>query len=457
MRRHPSNFITALILPTFLAFQKSSAQRAFARAEFQPFCTALPPPPFCALFCRGGGGKNAAYRFSCRKNLTRPAHYIRGGNRRAVSSKSSRKAHRSGPPSGLVNLGNTCYLNAMVQSQYHIPLVRRLILEGSDGGNSAAALSSVFQSLSNGSSSGRTDALCAYFGINPREQQDATEFWKLLLPHLELPALSDLYTGKYESYVEAADGSGRRRVRTELFTDLNVGVDGTDSDVGTLNAALEMGYGVASEERISGWRAPPVEGFAERVDARKGVRLMHDSMPSVLQVTMRRFSMDYQFGIMRKLNDRMSFDQVLDLSLLCCSDEDSMMEGSSSTGDNEAIYDLQSIVIHAGEYGAGHYYSYVRPDVRKDVWYRIDDQRVSRVRYEEVEIDATGGPSISTNQQNTTQNLKEGHRRKRRWFRSLFQRSGRVANSGTYGYGGRGSSAYMLQYVRRRDICKLYD
>ena len=33
---------------------------------------------------------------------------------------------------GLENLGNTCYVNAQLQCAFHIPLLRKLVLEGHD-------------------------------------------------------------------------------------------------------------------------------------------------------------------------------------------------------------------------------------------------------------------------------------------------------------------------------------
>ena len=53
----------------------------------------------------------------------------RGGD----SELSPEENSRFGPPyAGLVNLGNTCYLNAQLQCAYHVPHLRKLILEAKD-------------------------------------------------------------------------------------------------------------------------------------------------------------------------------------------------------------------------------------------------------------------------------------------------------------------------------------
>jgi len=108
--------------------------------------------------------------------------------------------------------------------------------------------------------------------------------------------------------------------------------------------------------------------------------------------------------------------------------------------DDESLlsYDLQSIVVHVGEYGSGHYYAYVRPDIRKDEWFRFNDDEVTPVEYKDVIQDAFGGGGGGDG---------EGKNVFAKWF-------GRRGSS--FGWGGRKSSAYMLQYVKRHDISHLY-
>lgn len=158
---------------------------------------------------------------------------------------------------------------------------------------------------------------------------------------------------------------------------------------------------------------------------------------------------------------------------------------------------MQSVVIHKGEYGsgkslffptftinketssdpsnasspAGHYYSYVRPDIRQNEWYRFDDQFVTKVDYEDVVADAYGGNRRARRKRPRSESF-ESHdapaKRQRGLFRrifslfGLFRRVKMIASSrpggggGGFGYGGRSSSAYMLQYVRRSDANLLY-
>ena len=67
-------------------------------------------------------------------------------------------------------------------------------------------------------------SLCLRLGIPVMEQQDSQEFWKLLLPALERQSIADLYTGSFEDYIEALDGSGRVKRREEVFLDLSLDI-----------------------------------------------------------------------------------------------------------------------------------------------------------------------------------------------------------------------------------------
>mmetsp|Transcript_29052 Transcript_29052/g.45146 ORF Transcript_29052/g.45146 Transcript_29052/m.45146 type:complete len:384 (+) Transcript_29052:34-1185(+) len=354
----------------------------------------------------------------------------------------------SSSPTGLRNLGNTCYLNSQLQCQYHIPLIRNLIIRGSnkhnalngntddcDDDNDSSGLRSVFESMENSrgtsaSSSVSTYTLCRKLGINVYEQQDAQEFWKLLLNGKYLPdRAADLYQGAYEDYIIAQDGSSREKRREEAFLDLSLDVQGRSS---VLPAMSEMFGSPELLQKIegNGWR--PEKG-AEPVDALKGSSLRVQGLPSILQLHLKRFNYDWHTDSMSKINDRFEFSEVLDCSGICADIEEDEK--------HLAVFDLQSVVVHMGQYGSGHYYCYVRPDIRRPLWYRIDDEQVTKVTFSDVICDAYGGLARIT------------QRRKRRFLARLFGfRSGQ-----TFGYGGRASSAYMLQYVKRSDIPILYN
>ena len=360
----------------------------------------------------------------------------------ASASVSSGGLHVSG---GLINGGNTCYLNAQLECAYHIPRVRGMIINPPSVPHNVAAsspalasLGHVFATMQKAAEGGMdggyapatpTTVLCRTLGIPVWEQQDSSEFWKILLPEFQLPQLVDLYQGSYESYIAAVDGSGRERKREEQFLDLSLDVSG-----GSVSSALEDMFckpELLSEKEGNGWR--PEKG-ADKVDALKGSLLKANGLPPILQLHLLRFQYDWQTDTMSKINKRFRFPKVLDLSNIC--------SGIEKDEEARVVYDLQSVVVHVGEYGSGHYYAYVRPDARKNEWYRFDDDKVTKVTYREVAADCSGGQSSRI----AAQEAKEG------LFAKLFRGGG-----GKYGWGGRTSSAYVLQYVRRESIPMLYD
>lgn len=186
----------------------------------------------------------------------------------------------------------------------------------------------------------------------------------------------------------------------------------------------------------NGWR--PEKG-ADKVDALKGSSLRVQGLPSILQLHLLRFNYNWQTDQMSKINSRCSFPAELDLSSVCAQVEESE--------ESRSRYALQSIVIHVGEYGSGHYYSYVRPNVLSDDWYRFNDHVVTKVTLDEVFADAYGGktPVVKSN------GSKKGSCRLLQWFKSMLQ-----VREDPFGFGGRTSNAYVVQYVRCCDIPSLY-
>ena len=396
---------------------------------------------------------------------------------------------------GLRNLGNTCYLNSQLQCAFHIPKVRNMILSTTTTSATTAttdmtddtyesnetetdtasctttttlskkvpppppppqeslallALRKVFvdmQLAAQHPSNTMADSvvvaspaiLCQVLGINVLQQQDSQEFWKLLLPELQVPALMDLYQGAFEDVIRAKDDSGRERRREESFLDLSLDV----IKCTTVVEALHDMFGtpeVLSVSEGNGWR--PSKG-ADKVDALKGLHLQSQGLPSILQLHLKRFQYDWNTDTTSKVNTPFGFSETLDLSEIC-------QDTNDDTTKDLLLYDLQAVVVHAGEYGSGHYYAYVRPNVRTSDWYRFNDHCVESVTFDEVAQDATGGKVRANNNKVKSQG---GGGFLARIKRSLLQYSG----TNPYGYGGSTSNAYVLQYVRRCDIPRLYD
>jgi ubiquitin carboxyl-terminal hydrolase 7 len=390
----------------------------------------------------------------------------------------SASAYGKRAPPALQNLGNTCYLNAQIQCAYHIPQVRNIVLQsGHDDDNKEqpsitaahTALRDLFRDMSTSTTTTSPRAFCQALGIPIWQQQDSQEFWKLLLPAVQSPALSDLYQGAYQDYIVALDGSQRERRKEEAFLDLSLDVQPTLEEVLTQLVQPEL----LKATEGNGWR--PEKG-APAIDAQKGIQLQSASLPPILQLHLKRFHFDWNTETTTKINAPCVFPVVLNLGQFCGTDE-----------KDDVLYDLQGIVVHVGEYGEGHYYAYVRPDIQSNAWYRCNDDVIESVDLKHALCDSYGGqqqPSliqqrllqseqdesssldvgseveISTPKQDDSKKVTE----KGFWRRLIGNLFGSSSEnyakdddaSPTFGFGGPTSSAYVLQYVRRSAVPRLY-
>ena len=210
------------------------------------------------------------------------------------------------------------------------------------------------------------------------------------------------------------------------------------------------------------------EKGAPAVDAEKGIQLQSPTLPSILQLQLhlKRFQFDWNTETTTKINAPCVFPVVLDLAPFCVAPE-----------EQNVWYDLQGIVVHAGEYGQGHYYAYVRPDVQSNVWYRCNDNVFEQVDLKHVLCDSYGGQqppselhpdyhSLSKDEDDSKASTMDTRPEDQtetpgfwsRWARRCFGSRGSQDgdSSLSYGYGGPTSSAYVLQYVRRTAVPTLY-
>ena len=184
----------------------------------------------------------------------------------------------------------------------------------------------------------------------------------------------------------------------------------------------------------NGWR--PEKG-ADKVNAHKGMILLAKGLPPILQFHLKRFEYDWNTDTTTKLNNRFTFPKSMDLASICIDVEEN---------DPRSEYELQAVIVHVGEYGVGHYYAYVRPDVEKDEWFRFNDDKVDKVSFDDVIMDAFGGKQTNNNSKGSGGGL---HKRIGRLFRNRDKNN-------SFGWGGRTSNAYVVQYVQRSNIESLY-
>jgi ubiquitin C-terminal hydrolase len=84
----------------------------------------------------------------------------------------------------------------------------------------------------------------------------------------------------------------------------------------------------------------------------------------MLTFSLQRFDLDYETWQRYKLDDRFEYPLELDITKYL-SDEAILVNDS----EDKYIYELKSIVIHRGGAFGGHYFSYIKDDLKEGNWY----------------------------------------------------------------------------------------
>lgn len=300
----------------------------------------------------------------------------------SVSAESSEAGNLVG--AALENLGNTCFLNAVLQSLMHtVPLLERLLSihhasEYHIGGFCALCALRDQVELSLASSGGTLSPDKLVENLNQfsssferYQQEDAHEFLQCFLNKLE-DCLLDLEKHNLQigNLVKQVFGgrlvSRLRRCNcnhysdtVEPFHDLSLEIEDAD----TLQSALESFTRVEKIESED--MNVTCENCKENVSVEK--QIMLDKTPSIAVLHLKRFKNTGFF--VEKVDKFVNYPLELDLQPYTL---------DSKKNDAELKYDLYAIVVHSGVSStSGHYLCYIRCSL--DTWYCFDDSKVTRV------------------------------------------------------------------------------
>ncbi|KZF20341.1 ubiquitin thiolesterase [Xylona heveae TC161] len=332
---------------------------------------------------------------------------------------------------GLRNQGATCYLNSLLQSLFFTNAFRKAVYlipteHEAERSNSAHALQRLFYLLQTHKFAVSTQELTASFGWDTKqifEQQDVQEFSRILMERMEERmkgteaenALAKLFVGKMKTYISCINVNYESS-RTEDFWDIQLNVSGNKNLHDSFRDYIQV-------ETMDGENKYYAEGHGLQ-DAKKGV--IFESFPQVLHLQLKRFEYDINRDAMMKVNDRYEFPEIFDASPYLSEDADR---------SEPYIYQLHGVLVHSGDFNAGHYYAFLKP-TKDGHFYKFDDDRVTRATLKEAMDDNFGGDYAMT------PNGMIGAQR------NLYTRTTSTKRS---------MSAYMLVYIRQSRLDTVLD
>ncbi|KAE8714370.1 Ubiquitin carboxyl-terminal hydrolase 17 [Hibiscus syriacus] len=294
-------------------------------------------------------------------------------------------------PRGLINCGNSCYANAVLQCLTFTPPLtayflhglhskacakkewcfmcefENLVLKAKDGRSplSPIGILSQLQNIGSQLSNGKEEDAHEFlrYAIDAMQSVCLKEAGVVSSSYLEEEStLIGLTFGGYlRSKIKCIKCQGKSE-RHERMMDLTVEIEG---EIGTLEEALRR---FTRTEILDGENKYQCCRCKSYEKAKKKLTILE--APNVLTIALKRF----QFGKFGKLNKAIRFPEILNLAPYM-----------SGTSDKSPIYKLYGVVVHLDIMNAafsGHYLCYVKNAQNK--WFKIDDNTVTSTELERV-------------------------------------------------------------------------
>ncbi|XP_074366000.1 ubiquitin carboxyl-terminal hydrolase 16-like isoform X2 [Apium graveolens] len=294
-------------------------------------------------------------------------------------------------PCGLINCGNSCYANAVLQCLAFTPPITAYLLQRlhsktcqSKGWCFTCEFESLIVKAKEGNSPLSPIIILSHIGnigshLNYGKEEDAHEFLRCAIDTMQSSCLKEAtskspgslneettligltFGGYLRSKIKCMK-CGVKSERQERIMDLAVEIDG---NICTLEEALRKFTGTEILDGENKYKCSRCKSYEK---AKKKLTIIE--APNVLTIALKRF----QSGKFGKLSKSIKFPEVLNMTPFM-----------SSKSDMSPIYRLYGVVVHLDIMNAsfsGHYVSYVKNIQNK--WFKIDDSSVNDVELESV-------------------------------------------------------------------------
>ena len=299
---------------------------------------------------------------------------------------------------GLINMGNTCFLNSVMQCLFYTTPLAEFSLAREHSKRCKASrdefcglcvLERLMMKVHRQDESvirpielvSRIKAIGKHF--RPGRQEDSHEFLRLFIETLqkaglglnpealkaldarskETTAIHRIFGGYLQSTVTCST-CGHVSRTFDQFLDLSLDVNKSDS----LSSAFKV---FTTPELLSKGNRYKCEACHRLVEAHKQFSIY--KTPEVMTIQLKRFSVNPFTGQTSKLNRPVNFPECVNIS-----------EWISDTNSGEATqYRLYGVIVHEGHScNSGHYHAFVRNS--NDIWYSMNDCSVHQVSLDTV-------------------------------------------------------------------------
>lgn len=326
---------------------------------------------------------------------------------------------------GLINQAMTCYLNSLLQTLFMTPEFRNAIYrwnlqssenskndedDGKNIKNIPLQLQRLFLNLqTSNKKSIQTHDLTKSFGWNSEDafqQHDVQELSRVMFDALEQMfkgtkqenLINELYQGKVKDYVKCLEcETESAKVDVYLDVPLCIRPFGSNKTFESVEEALDAFVEPEILDENNKYLCSKCNRMCK---AHKGLKF--ESFPYILSLQLKRFDFDYNTMSRFKLNNSVTFPEVLNVKKYL--DIQNEQTTSSVSDDNQNTsemitdqisnlkeeldknmydYELFSIMIHSGSATGGHYYAYIK-DFEKDQWYNFNDEKVTKLDRQDI-------------------------------------------------------------------------